>query len=115
MLFQAATQVAQAAQQAAPVTVIDWTPIILALIVNLGTILGAMAVLVAVIKGNFKVLGDKVDGHFSKLIDVASNSKELAGKVDLMAASIVGNNAKETDNSRPPGTRRITDPTKPSS
>lgn len=89
------------------VNVIDWTPIILSAIVNLTGIIGAVTVLIAVLKGHFRVLGEKVDGHFTKLIDGMANAKTLEGKLDGLVA------AKENEPapvaSRPPGVRRRDD------
>lgn len=67
-------EVAQVIQQTTPtqttVYVVDWTQVAMALVVNLAGILGAMAVLIGVMKGHFKVLDSKVDGNHNKVLDM---------------------------------------------
>lgn len=56
-------------------------------IANLAGILIAFAVLISVIKGNFKLLNEKVDGHLGNMIEAVKNASKIEGKVDALIQS----------------------------
>lgn len=93
-------EVAQAVQQVTPVQpvvyVVDWSQIFIVVFTNLGGIIGALAVLVAVIKGHFKVLDGKVDGNHNKVLD--------------MLKDVVTRKTTEIPVQTPPRPSRKTDP-----
>lgn len=62
----------------------NWAAVITVIITNLAGILMALAVLVSVIKGSFKSLNEKVDGHLSRMITALQDAKKVEGKVDAM-------------------------------
>jgi len=66
---------------------IDWNAIITLAIANAAAILMAMAFLVSVMKGNFKALNEKVDGHLGRMLDALQTSKVTEGKVEALLSN----------------------------
>lgn len=60
----------------------SWMQLVTVIVTNLAAILIAFAVLISVIKGNFKLLNEKVDGHLNKMITALTDAKKVEGKVD---------------------------------
>lgn len=61
-----------------------WIGLATVIIANLAGIIGAFAVLIAVIKGGFNVLNEKVDGHLGRMVDALKDAKKVEGKVDAL-------------------------------
>lgn len=61
-----------------------WMELATVIVTNLAAILIAFAILISVIKGNFKILNEKVDGHISKMIDAVKEASKVEGKVDAL-------------------------------
>lgn len=66
----------------------DWGAVLIVVFSNLAGIIGAMTVLLVVIRSLFKGISDKQDGHVSKLIDVASDVSELKGQVNSVLTTV---------------------------
>ena len=62
----------------------DISAVAIAVVTNLAAILMATAVLIASLKGNFKALNEKVDGHLSRMLDAVKSSSKVEGKVDAL-------------------------------
>lgn len=66
---------------------VNWAQVAAIVITNLAGILTAAAILIAVIKGNFAVLKEAVDGSLDKMIEAVKDSKKVEGKVDALIQS----------------------------
>ena len=63
---------------------VGWVGIVTVVVANLAGILMALATLIAVIKGGFNLLSEKVDGHMKDMIDAVKTAGKVEGKVDAL-------------------------------
>lgn len=62
----------------------NWLGVITVIVANLAGILMALATLIAVIKGGFNVLTEKVDGWKKETLESLKKSHEAKGMVDAL-------------------------------
>lgn len=73
-------------QTATVVQTIDWTPVLVVIFTNLAGIIGALAILLGVMKGQFRVLDSKVNGNHNKVLDILKGVVEKSSETAIPPA-----------------------------